>query len=89
MTDVYFMLKEDGECVGGISLKEKHPTMKINIWQTYKVYPITEKTVLFKRKDNEFCTINGKYNHEMGEIKIRYIEGIMGDKWVNINIKEN
>lgn len=84
MIDVYFMLKGKGECVGGISLKEKHPNMKINIWETYKVYPVTEKTVLFKKKDNEFCTSNGIYNHEMGIITIRYIN----DEWLNINIKE-
>ena len=84
MIDVYFMLKGKGECVGGISLKEKHPNMKINIWETYKVYPITENTVLFKKNDNEFCTSNGTYNHEMGKISIRYIN----DEWININVKE-
>ena len=88
MIDVYFMLKEKGDAVGGISLKELHPTMKINIWETYKVYPITEKTVLFKKNDNEFCTINGKYKHEMGEIKVKIIDDNIGTKWLNVNIKE-
>ena len=76
--------KEKGSYVGAVSLREMHPNMKINIWQTYKVYPITEKTVLFKRKDNEFCTVDGKYEHEMGTIKIEYINNI----WLNINVNE-
>ena len=85
MIDVYFMLKGNGECVGGVSLREKHPTMGINIWETYKVYPITEKTVLFRQTDNEFCTVNGTYQHEMGKISIRYIN----NEWININVREN
>ena len=85
MIDVYFMLKNKGDYVGGISLKEKHPTMGINIWETYKIYPITDKTVLFKKKDNEFCTVNGTYQHEMGQIEVKYIN----DEWININVKEN
>lgn len=84
MIDVYFMLKKPGEAVGGISLKEKHPTMKIDIWETYKIYPITEKTVLFKRKDKEFCTTDGYFRHEMGQIEVKYIN----DEWININVKE-
>ena len=84
MIDVYFMLKGKGECVGGISLREKHPNMKINIWETYKVYPITEKTVLFQKNDNEFCTVNGTYNHEMGLIKVN----VINNEWLNINVKE-
>lgn len=88
MIDVYFMMKGKGECVGGISLKEKHPKMKINIWTTYKVFPITEKTVMFSKNGDEFCTTNGVYQHEMGEIKVKFITGIDGDEWLNVNIKE-
>ena len=84
MIDVYFMLKGKRECVGGISLREKHPTMKTYIWQTYKVYPITEKTVLFRRQENEFCTENGSFQHEMGHIEVKYINA----EWLNINVRE-
>lgn len=84
MIDVYFMLKKPGECVGGVSLKEMHPNMKIHIWEAYKVYPITEKTVLFQKNDNEFCTVNGTYSHEMGEINVKYIN----DEWLNVRVKE-
>ena len=59
MTDVYFMYKGKGECVGGISLRERHPTMRVNIWQTYKIYPMSDKTILFQRTETEFCTKNG------------------------------
>lgn len=58
MIDVYFRLKKPGEAVGGVSLREKNYQLKLNIWQTYKVFPITENTVLFKTKDVEFCTVN-------------------------------
>lgn len=90
MIDVYFMMdgKDKGDCVGGVSLKEIHPTMQIDIWTTYKVHPITEKTVLFKNNKNEFCTINGTYEHEMGTIKVETISGVLEDKWLHVNIKE-
>lgn len=90
MIDVYFMLdgKGKGDCVGGVSLKEKHPNMKVNIWHTYKVYPITEKTILFQKNDGEFCITNGTYEHEMGTISVKIIEGILGDKWLNVRVKE-
>ena len=84
MIDVYFLLKGNGDCVGGISLKEKHPTMNLDIWETYRIYPVTEKTILFKRKDNEFCTTNGIYKHEMGQIEAKIVNGM----WLNINVKE-
>jgi hypothetical protein len=88
MINVYFMAKGKGECVGGIALREKHPTMKVNIWEVYKVYPISEKTVLFQRNEHEFCTVNGKYEHEMGSIEIKKVTGIQGDEWINIIVKE-
>ena len=84
MIDVYFMLKKPKECVGGVSLREFHPEMKVNIWQTYKVYPVTEKTVLFKRVGVEFCTNDGKYEHEMGRVTVKFIN----DEWLNVNVRE-
>ena len=86
MINVYFMLPKQwkGECVGGISLKEYHTGMKRDIWETYKVFPITEKTVLFHRKDNEFCTKNGTYEHEVGKIKVEIIH----DEWLNVQVSE-
>lgn len=90
MIDVYFLMdKKVGEAIGGISLKEKDEKLRIHIWRTYKIYPITDKTVLFQRNEYEFCVMNGAYQHEMGTIKIDYITGIMGDKWMHINVKEN
>lgn len=90
MIDVYFLLdgKKPGECVGGVSLKETHPTMEIDVWTTYKVYPITEKTVLFTKNGDEFCTVNGTYEHEMGTITVNHITGLEGDVWLNVNVKE-
>ena len=84
MINVYFILKGIGECVGGISLKEKHPTMNIDVWEVYKIYKISEKTVLFKRNEKEFCVTDGYFRHEMGQIEIKYID----NKWMNINVKE-
>jgi hypothetical protein len=84
MIDVYFPIKKPGEAVGGISLKEVDHKLKVNIWRTYKVFFITENTVLFKKMDNEFCTINGKYNHEMGQVIVRVID----NEWLNVNVKE-
>lgn len=84
MIDVYFMLKEWGECVGGVSLREFHPTIKRNIWNTYKIFPISDNKVLFKRIEEEFYVIDGIYNHEIGLIKIQYING----EWININVRE-
>ena len=56
----------------------------VDIWETYKVFPITEKTVLFKRKDNEFAVTNGRYRHEMGQINVEYING----GWLNVQVIE-
>ena len=90
MIDVYFIIDgKERDCVGGISLKERHPNMHIDIWTTYKVYPITEKTILFRKNDGEFCTTNGTYEHEMGTIKVKTIQGTIGEKWLNINIRES
>ena len=90
MIDVYFMMdgKEKGDCVGGISLKDKHPNMPYSIWTAYKVFPITEKIVLFQKTDGEFCTTNGTYEHEMGTIKVEVIKGVLGDKWLHVNVTE-
>lgn len=83
MIDVYFELKEKKmESIGGISLCEKDAS-GLNIWRTYKVYPITERTVLFQRNTHEFTVMDGLYEHEMGTIKIQYLNGYM-----NINVKE-
>lgn len=84
MIDVYFLLLDKRECLGAISLREMHPNMKINIWQTYKVYQITENIVLFERNEKEFCVINGIHEHEMGTIKIETING----EWLHINVRE-
>ena len=81
----YYMMKGKGECVGGIALSEKHPTMKVNIWEVYKIYPISEKTVLFQRNEKEFCTENGKYEHESCNIEIKYLDGTLpGEKWISV-----
>jgi len=83
MIDVYFELKETKmESVGGLALLERDPT-GINVWRVYKIYPVTETSVLFQRNKNEFVVTNGIYEHEMGTIKIRYING-----YININVKE-
>ena len=82
MIDVYFMLKKSGEEVGGVSLQVNQHG--IQLWRVYKVYPITEKTVLFASNVDEFCTINGKYHHEMGDIEVKYME----NQWLNVRIKE-
>ena len=83
MIDVYFELKEKKmESVGGLALLERDPT-GINVWRVYKIYPITEKTVLFQRNKHEFTVMNGCYEHEMGIIKIRYVNG-----YINVNVKE-
>ena len=84
MIDVYFELKKEmGVSIGAVSLLEVDKDTNLKIWRTYKVYPITEKTVLFRRKENEFAVTNGFYKHEMGEISIEYINGYM-----NVNIRE-
>lgn len=84
MIDAYFFLKQPGEAVGAISLKERNANLKVDIWETYKIFPITEKTVLFKRMETEFCTTNGKYHHEMGNIQVKYID----NEWLNVKITE-
>lgn len=83
MIDVYFELKEKKmESIGGLSLLEKDPT-GIYVWRTYKIYPITDRTVLFQRNKHEFTVMDGHYEHEMGTITIQYLNGYM-----NINVKE-
>lgn len=83
MIDVYFELKEKKMvCVGGLALLEKDKT-GIYVWRVYKIYPITERTVLFQRNENEFSVMDGHYKHEMGTITIKYINGYM-----NVNVKE-
>lgn len=83
MIDVYFELKEKKmESIGGLALLEKDPT-GIYVWRVYKVYPITERTVLFQRNKHEFSVMDGHYEHEMGTITIQYLNGYM-----NINVKE-
>lgn len=84
MIDVYFMLKEFGEAVGGISLKERDNLIQADVWNVYKVFPITEKTVLFKNSNKEFAVTNGSYRHEMGQIKIKYIN----NQWINVSVIE-
>lgn len=84
MIDVYFELKKEmGVSIGGLALLEVDQETELKIWRVYKVYPVTEKTVLFKRNKHEFAVVNGFYKHEMGEIKIEYLNGYM-----NINIRE-
>lgn len=83
MINVYFPLKGKGDILGAISLKEKDET-GIYIWRTYNIIQITETVVLFQRNNGiEFCTSNGTYDHEMGKIKVRYIENTL----LNINIQ--
>lgn len=83
MIDVYFELKERKmESIGGLALLEKDPT-GIHVWRVYKVYPMTERTVLFQRNKHEFSVMDGHYEHEMGTITIKYLNGYM-----NINVKE-
>lgn len=83
MIDVYFELKDiKGESIGGISLRVTEPN-GLHIWRTYKIYPITEKAVLFQSNKSEFVVLNGHHIHEMGEITIQNINGYM-----NVNIKE-
>lgn len=83
MIDVYFELKEKKmESIGGLALLEKDIT-GIYVWRVYKVYPITERTVLFQRNKNEFSVMDGHYEHEMGTITIKYLNGYM-----NVNVQE-
>lgn len=90
MIDVYFQMdKGKGEAIGGISLKEKHPTMGVFIWNTYKVYPMGDNVVLFQRNGHAFVVMNGIHEHEMGTIKIKIIKGLLDDEWMNINVREN
>lgn len=84
MIDVYFMLKGKGECVGAISLSESDPDTRKTIWNTYKVFPINKNMVVLKRPKSELYILNGKGKHEMGQIKIQYI-----NEWININVTEN
>lgn len=82
MIDVYFEQKEEKmKCLGGISLLEKG-TDGIYTWRVYLIYPLTDRTVLFQRKGNEFSVMDGHYEHEMGTITINYINDYM-----NINIR--
>ena len=83
MIDVYFELKEEKmKSVGGLALLERDPT-GIYVWRVYKVYPITERTVLFQRNKHEFVVMDNHYEHEMGDINIKYLNG-----YININVKE-
>ena len=82
--NAYFPIKEKGECIGAISLWEMHPNMKIPIWQTYKIYPVSEKTILFQKNDKEFCITGNNYEHEMGIINIKEING-----FINVKIEVN
>lgn len=83
MIDVYFELKEKRMVsVGGLALLEKDKT-GIYVWRVYKIYPITERTVLFQRNENEFSVMDGHYEHEMGTITIKYLNGYM-----NVNVQE-
>lgn len=70
------------ESIGGLALLEKDPS-GLSIWRVYKIYPITERTVLFQRNKHEFVVMDNHYEHEMGEINIKYLNGYM-----NINVKE-
>ena len=83
MIDVYFIQRGKGECIGAVSLKEYDPLINAPVWQTYTIYIITDKTLLFKRTEKEFCVVDGFFKHEMGNIKIKYING-----WVNVNVIE-
>lgn len=84
MIDVYFIMKKMGEEVGGISLEEKDPSTGLKIWRAYKVYPITERTVLFQRNKHEFAVMDGEYKHEMGTIRIQYMNN---REYMNINVR--
>lgn len=83
MIDVYFELKEEKMVsIGGLSLLEKDAS-GIYVWRAYRIYPLTERTVLFQRNSHEFSVMDGHYDHEMGTITIQYINGYM-----NVNVKE-
>ena len=76
---VYFPEKKPMQCVGAIGLLERDKS-GLEIWRVYKIYPLTEKSVLFQRNNNEFAVVNGKYMHEMGEITISYDSGYINVK---------
>ena len=83
LIDVYFELKPKKMIsVGAVALLEKDTT-GIFIWRVYKIYPISERTVLFQRNAHEFSVMDGHFEHEMGTITIKYINGYM-----NVNVKE-
>lgn len=83
MIDVYFEVKDKKmKAIGGLALLEKDFT-GVFVWRVYMVFPITDRTVLFKRNKHEFSVMDGHYEHEMGTITIQYINGYM-----NINVKE-
>ena len=90
MIDVYFMLdgKNTGDCVGGLSLYEVPPKGMFGWYVAYKVYYITDKTILFQQNNGEFCTTNGTYEHGMGTILTEVIKGNLGDKWLHVQVKE-
>lgn len=90
MIDVYFIIddKKPGDCVGGISLYEVPPKAMYGYYVAYKIYYITERTILFQKNNGEFCTTNGTYEHGMGTIKTEIITSVLGDKWLHVQVIE-
>lgn len=82
--DTYFPIREKEDCIGAIALWEIHPTMKIGIWQVYKIQIVSDKTILFRKNNKEFCITGETYEHEMGTITLRRINGFL-----NIRVKVN
>ena len=81
---VYFPEKQNMHCVGAMGLLEKDVS-GLEIWRVYKIYPMSERSVLFQRNKNEFAVVNGKYDHEMGEITIERDNGFIN---VKVTVKE-
>lgn len=82
MIDVYFLEKRIGECIGAVSLREYEHRINRHIWNTYMIYMGKDKSLLFERTEKEFFVTDCFFNHEMGQIKIKYING-----WVNVNVR--
>lgn len=86
MIDVYYMTKEKGECLGGVSLREYDEERGAYIWNTYRIYQATNEVLYFMRFDCEFyLTIGKTMKHEMGTIMAKKVN----DEWININVREN